>query len=204
EPGCRRFLELWNLVFMTLYQDEDGSRRPLPQRNVDTGAGLERWSAPLMWEAGVDWQGNPKRWEAPPTIYDGDLFQAVLSKVSELAGKDYYTASETEQRAMRVVTEHARAATFLISDGVTPANDGRGYVLRRLIRRAMYFGSALKVALEPVAETVIAHLAAEHPDLSERKAVILRMIADEERRFNETMHRGGTELEAEIGQLKGR
>src|SRR5688572_11055104 len=86
-PGCRRFLELWNLVFMTLFQDEDGTRRPLPQRNVDTGGGLERWPGPYMWQEGIDWRGRPKSWTKPPTIYDSDLFQPILDRVGDIAGK---------------------------------------------------------------------------------------------------------------------
>jgi alanyl-tRNA synthetase len=203
-PGCHRFLELWNLVFMTLFQDEDGSRRPLPQRNVDTGGGLERWPLPQLWQKGVDWQGKPKRWTQPPTIYDSAAFQPVLQTVGKIAGKQYYEAPEAEQRAMRVVAEHARAATFLINDGVRPANDGRGYILRRLIRRGMYFGASIGVALEPVAARVVEHMAPVYAELSESRDVILRIVGDEERRFNETMHRGGTELDAEITALEAR
>ncbi|HEU0072735.1 MAG TPA: alanine--tRNA ligase [Dehalococcoidia bacterium] len=151
QPGCSppthdcgRFLEIWNLVFMALYQEEDGrTRRPLPMQNVDTGAGLERWAVVHMYQDGIDWQGNPKQWDAPPSIFDTDLFRAVIAKVEELTGLSYAAASEEQQRAMRVVAEHTRAATFLIADGVTPANDGRGYVLRRLIRSAVMYGSTL-------------------------------------------------------------
>jgi alanyl-tRNA synthetase len=155
---CDRFLELWNLVFMTLFQDEDGSRRPLPMQNVDTGAGLERWSPVLLWQDQVDWQGNPKRWGSPPNIYDTDLFRPIIARLEELTGISYDAATDEQRRAMRVVAEHTRSAAFLIADGVTPANDGRGYVLRRLIRRGTSFGQRLKSGtqfLESTARGVI-------------------------------------------------
>jgi alanyl-tRNA synthetase len=198
EPGCRRFLELWNLVFMTLFQDEDGSRRPLPQRNVDTGAGFERWPGPLLWEAGVDWQGNPKRWTEPPTSYDSDLFQPILARVGELSGKSYYETSSEDHRAMRVVAEHARAATFLIADGLTPSNEGRGYVLRRLIRRGTSFGQRLKQGqqfLAETAQTVIEHMGSEHDDLVRQRDFILRVLGSEESRFFETLWVGRSQLD---------
>ena len=106
-----------NLVFMTLFQDEDGSRRPLPQKNVDTGAGLERWAPVYMWQNGVDWQGNPKRWQTPPTIYDTDLFRPIIARIEELTGIGYDGATDEQRRAMRVVAEHTRSAAFLIADG---------------------------------------------------------------------------------------
>ena len=191
---CNRFIELWNLVFMTLYQAEDGTRTPLPQRNVDTGAGLERWPMPLLWEAGVDWQGNPKQWTRPPTIYDSDLFRPILAAVGQSAGLEYDSATEMQRRAMRIVAEHTRAATFLIADGVTPANEGRGYVLRRLIRRAVYFGQTNFLTglpfMEYVSRAVGMHFSSDHPQLIERAALISQTLADEERRFSDTIGRG--------------
>ncbi len=196
-PGCQRFVELWNLVFMTLYQAEDGSRTELPQKNVDTGAGLERWPGPLMWEAGVDWRGRPKQWKRPPTNYDSDLFQPVLTEVGRLAGKSYSEASESEQRAMRVVAEHARAAAFLIADGVTPSNEGRGYVLRRLIRRGTSFGQQLRQGqpfLETTASAVIDLLAGDHESLAGRRDFVLQSLRAEESRFFETLWQGKSQL----------
>ncbi len=97
---CGRFLEIWNLVFMALYQEEDGkTRRPLPMRNVDTGAGLERWSPVLLWQNQVDWQGNPKQWESPPSIYDTDLFRPILSRIEELTGIDVRRARSVTSRS---------------------------------------------------------------------------------------------------------
>jgi alanyl-tRNA synthetase len=203
EPDCRRFLELWNLVFMTLFQDEDGSRRPLPQRNVDTGAGFERWPVPLLWQQSVDWQGKPKQWKQPPTIFDTDVFQSVLARVGQLSETQYGLDAQKD-RSMRIVAEHARAATFLISDGVTPGNDGRGYVLRRLIRRGMFFGRETTSELHRVAEAVIDHMAGHYPELLENQKTIIRLLIDEEHRFNETIDRADTDLAAEIEALKAR
>ena len=124
---CDRFMELWNLVFMQYYQAQDGSRTPLPAPNIDTGMGLER--------AAVILQGKRN-------IYETDLFQPLIEKVAELCGKQYGQDTDTDY-AIRVVAEHARSAAFLISDGVVPGNEGRGYVLRRVIRRAIRYGKKL-------------------------------------------------------------
>ncbi len=197
-PECHRFLEIWNLVFMTLFQNEDGSRTPLPQPNVDTGAGLERWTPPLLWEAGVDWQGRERKWKQPPSIFDTDLFQPIVDHVSQLAGLDYEEASDEQRRAIRVVTEHARAATFLLADGVTPANEGRGYVLRRLIRRATNFGQVLaqgKQFLASTSESVIDLMQVQHQNLEEQRRFVNQTLAAEESRFFETLLVGQTQLE---------
>ncbi|HEX5140437.1 MAG TPA: alanine--tRNA ligase, partial [Dehalococcoidia bacterium] len=196
---CGRFLEIWNLVFMDQYQEEDGkTRRPLPQKNVDTGAGLERWAPVYMWQNMVDWQGNPKRWAEPPSIYDTDLFRPIIARIEELTGLDYDTASDEQRRAIRVVAEHTRAATFLIADGVTPANDGRGYVLRRLIRRGTSFGQRLKPGaefLESTARGVIGLMASEHENLRTQGEFVLKTLRSEETRFFETLLQGRSQLE---------
>ena len=141
---CGRFLELWNLVFMQFYQDADGTRTPLPNPNIDTGMGLERAALILQ-----DVQ----------SIYETDLFQPLVARVCQLSGKEYGKDPETDV-AIRVVAEHARSAAFLIADSVAPDNQGRGYVLRRLIRRAIRFARKLgletdKAVLPLVAEAVI-------------------------------------------------
>ena len=196
---CGRFLEIWNLVFMALYQEEDGkTRRPLPMRNVDTGAGIERWAVVDMYQHGRDWKGAPKPWDAPPSIFDTDLFQAIIAKVEELTGLNYESASEEQQRAMRVVAEHTRAATFLIADGVTPANDGRGYVLRRLIRRGTSYGQRLNQGqqfLAAAAETVIERMAATYNNLNEQREFVLRTLRSEEARFFETLWQGRSHID---------
>ncbi|TET75336.1 MAG: alanine--tRNA ligase, partial [Dehalococcoidia bacterium] len=117
---CGRFLEIWNLVFTEYFQDSEGKRTPLPRKNIDTGMGLERTAAVL--------QG--KR-----SFYETDLFAPIVQRVSELIKRSYGEDEKTD-RAMRIVAEHARAITFLAGDGVMPSNEGRGYVLRRVLRRA--------------------------------------------------------------------
>jgi alanyl-tRNA synthetase len=198
-PDCNRFMEIWNLVFMALYQEEDGkTRRPLPMQNVDTGGGLERWPTVHMYQAGIDWRGEPKQWESPPSIFDTDLFRPIIAKIEALTGLEYDAASEEQQRAMRVVAEHTRGATFLIADGVTPANDGRGYVLRRLIRRGTSFGQQLKQGqqfLAAAAEAVIERMGPVHENLNEQSDFILRTLQSEEQRFFETLWQGRNQIE---------
>ena len=127
-PGeSDRYLEVWNNVFMEFMQEPDGNRNPLPKQNVDTGMGLERLT---MLMQGVY------------SIYDSDLYQTIIQKAAGLAGVTYGADEETD-RALRVIADHSRAATFLISDGVLPGNEGRSYVLRRVLRRAIRFGRRL-------------------------------------------------------------
>src|SRR3990172_5764700 len=123
EPDCGRFLEIWNLVFMTLYQAEDGSRTELPRKNIDTGSGLERMACFL--------QGKD-------TVYETDVFAEIIGRVEAVSGKKYGREDEAIDVAIRIVAEHTRACVFLITDGVLPSNEGRGYVLRRILRRAVY------------------------------------------------------------------
>jgi alanyl-tRNA synthetase len=182
---------------MTYFQHEDGSRTDLPQRNIDTGAGLERWAV-IQHYLGSEWTKK----EAP-TVYETDLFRPIIERVSELAGRDYDSADEATSRAIRIVAEHARAATFLIADGVLPSNEGRGYVLRRLIRRAVYVPrrSDVTAELTTVSQAVVDRLGGMHPALAEQQALILGVIGEEEQRFLETMERGGAELDARLAEL---
>jgi alanyl-tRNA synthetase len=126
---CGRFTEIWNLVFTQYDQHEDGSRTPLPKPNIDTGMGLERTAAAM---------------QGAKTVYETDCFVPIIANVSRLTGKSY-GEDEATDKAIRVVAEHARAVTFLIADGVIPSNEGRGYVLRRVLRRAALFGRKLGV-----------------------------------------------------------
>jgi alanyl-tRNA synthetase len=196
---CERFVELWNLVFMQYYQAPDGSRTPLPAPNIDTGMGLER--------AAVILQG--KR-----SIYDTDFFQPLVQKVAELCGKEYGQNLDTDY-AMRVVAEHARSAAFLISDGVVPGNDGRDYVLRRVIRRAVFYamrlgyqstkilgtrGSGRTLIVQPagtnrvrIAEVVgyvIEKMSHSYPELAERRLFILQTVSAEDDAFQKTVSGG--------------
>ena len=174
---CERYVELWNLVFMQYFQDSSGERTSLPAPSVDTGMGLER--------AMVILQGKQN-------IYETDLFVPIINKVDQLTGKTYGSETETDY-AIRVVVEHSRAAAFLIGDGVVPGNDGRGYVLRRIIRRAIRYGRQLGLTdafLTQVVEEVIPQFSTTYKELAESQDFILRVIGLEEERFAEAFVRG--------------
>jgi alanyl-tRNA synthetase len=188
---CGRWVELWNLVFMQFNRDESGTRTPLPKPCVDTGAGLERVASIL--------QGVPR-------TYDTDLFTGILARAQELSGVELGSDPEKDV-SLRVVADHARAVTFLIGDGVTPANEGRGYVLRRILRRAARHGVLLGMErpfLYEVADAVIHEMAGAYPDLSERRDYIKDRVQREEERFLETLSKGLSLLEGEIAQVKDR
>ena len=174
---CERFVELWNLVFMQFYQDSERNRTPLPAPSVDTGMGLER-AAVILQEKN--------------NIYETDLFTSIIARVSALTGREYGADADTDF-AMRVVAEHARAASFLIGDGVVPGNEGRGYVLRRVIRRAIRYGRRLGLTgpfLCEVVEEVIPRFQSVYGELSQNREFILRVVNLEEERFAEAFGRG--------------
>jgi alanyl-tRNA synthetase len=182
---CDRFMELWNLVFMQYYQAPDSTRTPLPAPNIDTGMGLERCAVIL--------QGKRN-------IYETDIFQILVQKVAELCGRQY-GQDEDMDYAMRVVAEHARSAAFLISDGVMPGNDGRDYVLRRVIRRAIRYGKKLGLDgpfLSEASTVVIERMMSQYPDLEQRQDFILRVIGLEEERFSEAIALGLPLLQEEL------
>ena len=185
EPDCGRFLEVWNLVFMTLYQAEDGTRTELPRKNIDTGSGLERMACVL--------QGKE-------TVYDTDVFAPILARIEQLTGKSY-GEDEATSVAMRIVAEHARAVTFLITDGVMPSNEGRGYVLRRILRRAVYVLTQLAPAageqmlLDQVAAAVIDKMERAYPDLRANAGFVTRLLSAEEAKFRQTLERGRAHLD---------
>ncbi|MEC9141063.1 MAG: alanine--tRNA ligase [Chloroflexota bacterium] len=174
---CERFVELWNLVFMQFFQDQTGAMTPLPKPNIDTGMGLER--------AAVIVQGASN-------VYDTDLYQPIIGVVSELAGLKY-GKDHAADVSLRVVAEHTRGATFLISDGVIPGNEGRGYVLRRLIRRAVRYGRKIGLT-EPfivqVAESVITRMEVAYPELIQNREFILKMLGGEEQQFGRVLEQG--------------
>ena len=181
-----RFLEIWNLVFMQYNRDEEGNLEPLPAQNIDTGAGLERWAMMLQ---GVE------------NLYETDLFAPLLAYVGERAGRGYEEADEQMRRAMRVVAEHGRAMTFLIADGALPSNEGRGYVLRRLIRRALYMADRLEIEdalLSDVAGRVRESMSQWYPELTEQAALVSRVLDQEEERFRQTLATGRALLEEQI------
>ena len=175
--ACDRYVELWNLVFMQYYHHLDGTRDPLPAPSVDTGMGLER--------AAVVMQGVT-------TIYETDLFLPVLARVEALSGRSY-GADAGDDYAMRVVSEHARSSTFLIGDGVVPGNEGRGYVLRRVIRRGIRHGRQLGMDgafLGDVAGEVIDQMGGVYPELRNHQDFILTVLRLEEERFQQAFRNG--------------
>ena len=185
---CERFVELWNLVFMQYYQDPERNRTPLPAPSVDTGMGLER--------AAVILQGKNN-------IYETDLFTPIIARACQLTGREYGADTDTDF-ALRVIAEHARAAAFLIGDGVVPGNEGRGYVLRRVIRRAIRYGRRLGLTgpfLGEVVQEVIPRFQTVYGELSLNRNFILRVVDLEEERFAEAFELGSGILN---GMIDGR
>lgn len=189
--SCDRYLELWNLVFMEFNRSERGTLTPLPKPCIDTGMGLERLCAVVQ---GVK------------SNYDTDLF-LPLREVLEATTAISYQPEREEGIAMRVLMDHARAVTFLIADGVLPGNEGRGYVLRRIMRRAIRFGYKLspgKNLLAPLCARVIATMGTVYPELSQNEKVIHEVVALEEERFGETLSRGLRLFSDTVHHLKSR
>ncbi len=179
KPGCScgRFSEIWNLVFTQYNQDRHGKRTPLPRPNIDTGMGLERTAAVM---------------QNVYSVYDTDIFLPLRNCVCDLTNKTYGKDEATDQ-AIRIITEHSRGLTFLISDGVLPSNDGRGYVLRRLLRRASFFGRKLGMRnpfLGTICEAVIDQMGLAYPDLKAHRDFILEVVRNEEEKFISTLEAG--------------
>lgn len=194
--GDDRYVEIWNLVFMQYDQKADGTRTPLPKPSIDTGSGLERVAAAMQ---GVT------------SNYDTDLFQGIIQQTAHLFGTTYGQHEETDT-AMRVIADHARAASFLIADGVMPSNEARGYVLRRIMRRAIRFGvkSGLdKPFFHSVTQRVIQDFGEAYPELKQRANFIDEVVQGEEARFRTTLDRGMKLLDSELervgagGQIPG-
>jgi len=182
---CARYIEIWNLVFIQSHRDASGALSELPAKHVDTGMGFERIAAVLQKVAGN---------------YDIDVFQTIIRSAVRIAGKAY-AANEKDDVSLRVVADHARAVTFLVADGVLPANEGRGYVLRRLLRRAARHGKLLGIDrpfLYEVADAVVAAMGGAYPELVAQQRRIAETIQGEEERFAATIDRGLALLEAEI------
>jgi alanyl-tRNA synthetase len=188
---CDRFLEFWNLVFMEYEQHPDGSLTPLPKQNIDTGMGLERTAAILQ---------NVR------SVYETDAYQAIMAWVAEQSGVAF-GESERATKAHRVLADHGRGMTFLVGDGVMPSNEGRGYILRRIIRRAVQ--QARSIGLEDVwrlTDVVVDQMAAAYPELEQNRAQIRDVVRTEESRFSETLARGLRLFEevAEQGDISAR
>jgi alanyl-tRNA synthetase len=178
-PGCEceRFLEFWNLVFMEFELHADGSLTPLPKQNIDTGLGLERGARIL---------------QQVPSVYDTDGFQEIMGWIAAESGVAY-GESEQATKAHRILADHGRGMTFLAGDGVVPENEGRGYVMRRIVRRAIL--QAGRIGLEPpflagLADVVVAQMGEAYPGLRERQDQIRGVLREEEERFSETLARG--------------
>ncbi len=186
-----RFLEFWNLVFMQFNRDASGEMVPLPKPSVDTGLGLERVVSIL---------------NDVPSTYETDVFLPLLERAQELSGKQL-GADPEQDVSLKVVADHARAVSFLIGDGVLPANEGRGYVLRRILRRASRHGVLLGMDgpfLHSVADKVIDEMGDAFPELGERRAYITDRVRREEERFLQTLSKGLALLEDEIGEIKAK
>ena len=191
-PGCDcdRYLELWNLVFMQYDRDSSGKMTPLPNPSIDTGMGLERITAVLQ---GVK------------SNYETDLLRGLITNVEEISGKNY-GQDESADVSMRVIADHARAVTFLISDGVFPSNEGRGYVLRRILRRAVRHAKMLGIedpCLYKITSRVKDIMQDAYPEIEERIHFVADVVKNEEERFFETIDRGLELLKAEIDKLDG-
>ncbi len=186
---CDRHLEIWNLVFTQFDRDAAGNLNPLPRPNIDTGMGLERLTAVVQ---GVK------------SNYDTDLFQDIIHYTEKISGKKY-GRDEKQDISIRVIADHSRAVTFLIGDGILPSNEGRGYVLRRILRRAARHGKLIglhKPFLHDTAGIVIDKMKDTYPDLLEKTAYIRKVIFNEEQRFGETLDSGLRILQEEITSLK--
>ena len=186
---CDRFMEVWNNVFTQFEGDGKGNYVELAQKNIDTGMGLERLAVVMQ---DVD------------SVFDIDTMKAIRDKVCEMSGKTYQT-NEQDDISIRLITDHIRSSTFLVSDGVMPSNEGRGYVLRRLIRRAARHGRMLGIDgtfLARLSETVIAESKDGYQELEDKKAFIFKVLTQEEEKFNKTIDQGLAILNTMMDETK--
>ena len=193
KPGCEceRFLEIWNLVFMEFYQDLDGTRTPLPKKNIDTGLGLERTSMVL--------QGKE-------SVFDTDLFRPIIDRFAALANTTYGADAKTDI-SLRVIADHGRALVFLAADGVLPGNEGRGYIFRRILRRAVRHGKLLgldRPFLSEAADTVINLMKGHYVELALQRDRIIEILSLEEKKFSQTLNTGLFLLNNLLEDLKQR
>jgi len=189
ECGCDRYLEVWNLVFTQFDRDERGTLTPLPKPNIDTGMGLERLVAVV---------------QGAKSNYDTDLFAPLIAAITETANRPY-GVNEEDDVSIRVIADHSRSVTFLIGDGILPSNEGRGYVLRRILRRAARHGKLLglnRPFLHAMAAVVIKEMKDAYPDLCDKESYITKVILNEEQRFMETLDAGLKILQDEVARLK--
>ncbi|MBU0476521.1 alanine--tRNA ligase, partial [Patescibacteria group bacterium] len=184
---CRRFVELWNLVFMEYNRKIDGSYEKLPQRNVDTGIGFERLVALL---------------ENKDSAYETDLLLPIIEKLAEISGRNY----KDDKKEFRIIADHIRGSVFLISDGVLPSNVGEGYILRRILRRAIRYGKLLDLPqnfLIPLAQKVIENYQDVYHEVKSKENDILTIIQREEGKFEKTLEKGMGVLKRIYGKIIG-
>jgi|UniRef100_A0A7C3SHT8 alanyl-tRNA synthetase len=189
---CDRYLEIWNLVFMQFNRTAKGKLEPLPKPSIDTGMGLERLCAVVQ---GVK------------SNFDTDLLRPIIARIEDLAEEAYGGPDRLKNVAFRVIADHSRATSFLIADGVFPSNEGRGYVLRRIIRRALRFGRLLNLKnpfLPTVCERVVELMGDIYPELRTASGFMSRVVANEEERFADTLEHGLKLLDEELAALKAR
>src|SRR5580698_2404349 len=190
---CGRYVEIWNLVFMQFNRDASGTLTPLPKPSIDTGMGLERTAAVLQ---GVI------------SNYDTDLFTPLLKRAAELCGVDEKKEEKLEEgrggaASLRVIADHARASAFLVSDGVVPSNEGRGYVLRKITRRGIYHGrvvGATKPFFFEMVKTVIDLMGDAYPDITQEGSRVIETVRGEELRFARALEAGLPKLEADLSK----
>lgn len=186
---CDRYIEFWNLVFTQFNREEDGSYTPLPNPNIDTGMGLERLAVML---------------QDVPTVFDVDTIKAIRDHVCDLAGIRYLEDAKKDV-SVRVITDHIRSVTFMASDGVLPSNEGRGYVMRRLLRRAVRHGKLLGIKglfLKEIVKTVVEHSKHEYTELEDKFDYIVKLLTVEEENFNKTIEQGLMMLNHHIEELQ--
>ncbi len=188
---CGRFSEIWNLVFTQYNQDLDGKRTPLPRPNIDTGMGLERTAAVM---------------EGKTSVYETDLFLPLLARICDLTGEEY-GRDEVADQAIKIIAEHSRGIAFLIADGVLPSNEGKGYVLRRILRRACFFGRKLdkeEPFLSEVAEVVVSKMGHVYPELVTNQSFVREVVKTEEEKFIGTLDAGINLVEKAVDEAIGR
>ncbi len=192
KPGCDcdRYLEYWNCVFTQFDGQEDGTLAPLPSKNIDTGMGLERIAAIM--------QGVTNN-------YDTDVLRSLVGVGERLSGKKYQTDPAVD-KSLRIMADHSRSVTFMIADGILPSNEGRGYVLRRLLRRAIQKAHMIGIEgpfLNEYVDEIVSLMGGVYPEIVENRELIRRVILSEEERFGATLRQGQVFLEEELAKLSG-
>lgn len=185
---CDRWLEIWNLVFMQYNRDENGVMTPLPRPSIDTGMGLERITSVM---------------QNVPSNYETDLLKKIINAVEKLSGKQYH--KDEKGFPFRVIADHARACTFLVADGVLPSNEGRGYVLRRILRRAVRFGKSLNIDspfLYELVNVVVDLMGHAYPEIIDKQDYVKQVVKNEEERFSETLQDGMKIVDEMVEKVK--